>query len=124
MFRGFAVGTVGWGVLCAVLAAAGPAAADNPHFHILSSQDLCNLVWPASRAIPDPSKPVGTICVREGGLLLRLHRDLPDVFANSTELEPGKVPELPWNSVRVNPNDPLSDWIIPDCHVPDRIDCR
>jgi hypothetical protein len=126
MVRRFAVGAIGWAVFCAGLIAAGPAYADDgaPPFHILSSQDLCNLVWPNSEAQPDPAVPVGTICVRQGGLLLRLHRDLPDVLAYTTELEPGKVLELPYNSVRINPNDPMSDWLIPDCNVPDRTDCR
>jgi hypothetical protein len=116
MFRGFAVGAVGWGVLCAGFATAGPAYADDgdPPFHILSSQDLCNVVLPFSEAQPSPAVPVGTICVRQGGVFLRLHRALPKYIAYSTELEPGKVPQLPYNSTRVDPNDPLSDWIIPD----------
>jgi hypothetical protein len=77
--------------------------------------------------MPDPAKQapaVGLICVRQGGLLLRLARDMPAIVANTFVLEPGKAPELPKGSVRVNPNDPLSDWIIPDCSVPDRIDCN
>ena len=49
---------------------------------------------------------------------------MPAIFNNIFYLEPGKAPELPKGSVRVNPNDPLSDWIIPDCYVPDRIDCN
>ena len=39
-------------------------------------------------------------------------------------VEPGKAPQLPIGSQRVNPNDPLSDWIIPDCYVPGRADCQ
>jgi hypothetical protein len=126
MRRALTVGVLGWAALCAGPVGAGSADADDgvPPFHVLSSQDLCNLIWPNSEPQPDPAVPVGTLCVLQGGLLLRLHRDLPDIFAFTAELEPGKVPELPYNSERVNPNDPLSDWLIPDCYVPDRIDCR
>ena len=128
MIRRLAVCGVGLGLLSAGLGAAPPARADDgPPFHILSAQDLCNLVWPSTEAMPDPAKQppaVGLICVRQGGALLRLDRDMPLIFTHSFTLEPGKVPELPKGSVRVNPTDPLSDWIIPDCYVPDRIDCN
>ena len=129
MPRGLAVAAVGLGLLSAGFGAS-PVRADpdpGPSYHILSAQDLCNLVWPSSEAMPDPSKEppaVGLICVRQGGLLLRGARDMPAIFNNTFYLEPGKAPELPKGSVRVNPKDPLSDWIIPDCYVPDRIDCN
>ena len=133
MPRGLAVAVVGLGLLSAGLGgapparAAGPPAPADPPFHILSAQDLCNLVWPSTEAMPDPAKQppaVGLICVRQGGLLLRLARDQPLIFSSTFTLEPGRAPELPKGSVRVNPSDPLSDWIIPDCYVPDRIDCN
>ena len=126
MRRGLAITAVGLGLVSAGLGGA-PAPQADPGYHILSAQDLCNLVWPSSEAQPDPAKQppaVGLICVRQGGALLRLARDMPAIFANVFVLEPGKAPELPKGSVRVNPNDPLSDWIIPDCNVPDRIDCN
>ena len=100
----------------------GAYAASGGTFHILSSQDLCNLIWPSSEAQPNPMQ-FGAICVRQGGVLLRLTRD-SILFNNTFTLAPGRVPELPKESVRVNPADPLSDWIIPDCYVPDRIDCN
>jgi hypothetical protein len=124
MLRGIAVTTVGLGVLAGEFAATSPAYADEPPFHVLSSQDLCNLVWPGSQAMPDPAKPVGTICARQGGLLSRLASMMPTIFVDTRVLEPGKVPQLPMGSQRVNPDDPLSDWIIPDCYVPGRIDCE
>lgn len=127
MRRGLGIAAVGIGFASAGFMGSPPAQADDPPYHILSAQDLCNLVWPSSEAMPDPAKQppaVGLICVRQGGALLRLARDMPAIFSNSFTLEPGKAPELPKGSVRVNPNDPLSDWIIPDCYVPDRIDCN
>lgn len=124
MFWEIAVGAAGLGVLTAGLAATSPAYADDPPFHILSSQDLCNLIWPGSQAMPDPAKPVGAICARQGGLLSRLSNSMPSIFRDTRILEPGKAPELPIGSVRVDPNDPLSDWIIPDCYVPGRVDCQ
>ncbi len=124
MLRGVAVTAVGLGVLGAASSATPPAYADGPPYHILSSQDLCNLIWPSSQAMPDPSKPVGTICTRQGGLLSRLARALPGTFQDTVILEPGKSVQLPIGSVRVNPEDPLSDWVIPDCHIPGRIDCQ
>ncbi len=133
MIRGLAVCGVGLALVSAGLGGAPPLRADPdppapaPAYHILSAQDLCNLVYPSSEAMPDPAKEppaVGLICVRQGGALLRLARDQPAIFSNTFVLEPGKAPELPKGSVRVNPKDPLSDWIIPDCYVPDRIDCN
>ncbi|MFZ1178085.1 MAG: hypothetical protein WAO15_17795 [Mycobacterium sp.] len=129
MIRGLAVCGLGLGLLSAGLGGAPALRADPdpPPYHILSAQDLCNLVWPTSEAMPDPAKQppaVGLVCVRQGGLLLRLARDQPAIFSNTFALEPGKAPELPKGSVRVNPKDPLSDWIIPDCYIPDRIDCN
>jgi hypothetical protein len=124
MLQRKAVGAVGLGFLLAVLAATSPAYAGPTGSHVLSAQDLCNLVWPNSEAMPNPRKPVGLICVRQGGLLLRLARDFPAVVTNTFILEPGRAPELPFNSVRVDPGNPLSDWVIPDCSVPDRIDCH
>ncbi len=118
---------IGYGLLGAPPAKTDPDPAPDNGYHILSAQDLCNLVYPSSEAMPDPSKQppaVGLICVRQGGALLRLARDQPAIFSNTFTLEPGKAPELPKGSVRVNPTDPLSDWIIPDCYVPDRIDCN
>lgn len=124
MLREIAVTAVGLGVLGAEFAATPSAYADDPSSHILSSQNLCDLVWPGSQAMPDPAKPVGTICARQGGLLSRLSNMMPSIFVDTRVLEPGKFPQLPMGSQRVNPNDPLSDWIIPDCYVPGRIDCQ
>ncbi len=124
MLRGIAATAVGLGVLGAGFASTTPAHADDPPFHILSSQDLCSLIWPGSQAMPDPAKPVGTICARLGGVLSRLSNIMPTIFVDTRVLEPGKAPELPIGSQRVNPNDPLSDWIIPDCYVPGRVDCQ
>lgn len=115
---------VGLCVLGAGLVAAPLTSADDGEgFHILSAQDLCNLVWPSSQAQPNPGE-FGLICVRQGGVLFRLSRDMPDIFHYTFTPAPGKAPELPKGSVRVDPTDPLSDWIIPDCHVPGRIDCQ
>jgi len=100
----------------------GAYAASGGTFHILSSQDLCNLVWPGSEVQPDPLD-FGAICVRQGGVLERLTRQ-NILFRYTLPLKPGTLPELPKESVRVNPADPMSDWIIPDCYVPDRIDCN
>lgn len=124
MLREIAVTAAGLGVLGSGLAAPTPASADDPPFHILSSQSLCDLIWQGSQAMPDPSKPIGTICARRGGLLSRLSNMMPTIFTDSRVLEPGKVPELPIGSRRVDPDDPLSDWIIPDCYVPGRVDCQ
>lgn len=124
MLREISVAAMGVGVLGAAIAAAAPAYADDPPFHVLSSQSLCNLIWPGSQAMPDPAKPVGTICARQGGLLSRLSGMMPSIFVDTRVLEPGKFPQLPIDSQRVNPNDPLSDWVIPDCHVPGRMDCQ
>ena len=123
MFRQiFALGAAGMGVIGAGLGLSAPGQADEPPFHILSTQDLCNLVWPTSQAMPNPEY-FGAICVRHGGVLLRLSRAMPDVISNTFVLDPGSAPELPITSARVNPNDPLSDWLIPDCNIPNRIDC-
>jgi hypothetical protein len=124
MLRGITVAAVGLGVVGAGFATTAPGYADDPPFHVLSSQNLCNLIWPSSQAMPDPSKPVGTVCVRQGGLLSRLAKALPGTFQDTFILEPGKAQQLPVGSVRINPNDPLSDWLIPDCHVPGRVDCQ
>lgn len=106
------------------MAASGTARADDPAppYHILSSQDLCNLIWPASQAMPDPAE-FGTVCVRHGGVLMRLSRALPAFVANTFALKPGAAVELPVGSARVNPDDPMSDWLIPDCAVAARLDC-
>lgn len=124
MLRMIAAVASGLGALGIATAAALPAYADNPPFHILSSQSLCDLIWPGSQAMPDPSKPVGTICSRQGGLLSRLSGAMPTIFVDTRVLEPGKAPQLPMGSQRVHPNDPLSDWVIPDCYVPGRVDCQ
>lgn len=124
MLREINAATVGLGVLAAGFTVAAPAHADDPPFHVLSSQSLCDLIWPGSQAMPDPSKPVGTICARQGGLLSRLSSMMPTIFVDTRVLEPGKAPQLPTGSQRVNPNDPLSDWVIPDCYVPGRVDCQ
>lgn len=123
MFRSIMSVAAGLGMVGFGVATALPAQADEPPFHILSTQDLCNLVWPTSQAMPNPEY-FGAICVRQGGLLLRMARAMPDVMTNTFVLDPGAAPELPIDSVRVNPNDPLSDWVIPDCYVPGRIDCQ
>ncbi|OOK84572.1 hypothetical protein BZL29_0807 [Mycobacterium kansasii] len=47
-------------------------------------------------------------------MLLRLARDQPAIFSNTFTLEPGKAPELPKGSVRVNPKDPLSGICQPE----------
>jgi hypothetical protein len=124
VLRGISVAALGLGVAGAGFAAPAAVHADDPPFHILSSQSLCNLIWPGSQAMPDPAKPIGTICARQGGLLSRLSGMMPTIFVDQRVLEPGKAPQLPIGSQRVNPNDPLSDWIIPDCHVPGRADCQ
>ncbi len=54
-----------------------------------SSQDLCNLIWPTSQALPDPAEPVGTICVRRGGLLTRLSRAFPASVSDTYKPRPG-----------------------------------
>lgn len=124
MLRGIAVTAVGLAILGSGFAATTPAHADDPACHILSSQNLCNLIWPGSQAMPDPAQPIGTICARRGGVLTHLSNMMPTIFMDSRVLEPGKLPELPVGSRRVDPDDPLSDWIIPDCHVPGRVDCQ
>jgi len=123
MLREMKLAAVGLGVLGAGFSAISPAYADDS-YHILSSQDLCNLIWPSSQAMPDPARPVGTICTRQGGLLSRLAKAMPGTFQDTVILEPGKAVQLPIGSARVNPDDPLSDWIIPDCNIPGRVDCR
>jgi len=106
-----------------LLAPAAVASADGTPFHILSAQSLCNLVWPTSQAMPDPGQPVGTICVRPGGILERLSKAFPAFVSSSFKLEPGAAVQLPVGSVRIDPTNPLSDWVIPDCSTPGRIDC-
>lgn len=115
----------GLGVVTAPPAFADPPAQPQGEtgYHILSSQNLCNLVWPTSQAMPDPAEPVGTICVRHGGLLTRLSRAFPAFVSDTYKLAPGSAKELPVGSVRIHPNDPLSDWLIPDCNIPNRVDC-
>jgi hypothetical protein len=122
--RGIAVTAVGLGVEGSGFAATAPAQGDDPPFHILRKQNLGDLIWPGSQAMPDPSKPVGSICARQGGGLSRLPNIMRTTFADTRVVEPGKAPELPVGSQRVNPNDPLSDWIIPDCYLPGRVDCQ
>lgn len=126
-----AVTVAGLGLVAGLgVIAAPPVMADPPAqplgeapYHVLSSQDLCNLIWPTSQAMPDPAEPVGTICVRRGGLLTRLSRAFPAFVSDTYKLAPGAANELPVGSVRIHPDDPLSDWLIPDCHIPNRIDC-
>lgn len=126
-----AVTVAGLGLVAGLgVVAAPPVMADPPAqplgeapYHVLSSQDLCNLIWPTSQALPDPAEPVGTICVRRGGLLTRLSRAFPAFVSDTYKLAPGSANELPVGSVRIRPDDPLSDWLIPDCHIPNRIDC-
>lgn len=110
------------GAVCSSLIQMPYALADSTPYHVLSSQDLCNLIWPTSQAMPDPAK-FGALCVRKGGVLERLARQMPAIYSNTFKLEPGSVVELPVGSARINPEDPLSDWVIPDCDVPHRIDC-
>lgn len=110
-------------VLGTVLASPPVATAEKPPYHILSAQNLCNLAWPSSQAMPDPAKPVGTLCVRHGGVIERFANAAPNLFSNKLALEAGSILQLPVGSVRINPEDPMSDWIIPDCHIPNRIDC-
>jgi hypothetical protein len=74
--------------------------------------------------VPDPSKPVGTICARQRSLLSRLPNVMSTIFVDTRVLEPGKFPQLPIGAQRVDPNDPLPDWIIPDGYVPGRADCQ
>jgi hypothetical protein len=102
---------------------AATATAEESQYHILSAQNLCNLAWPSSQAMPDPAKPVGTLCIRHGGVIERVANAAPNLFSNRLALEPGSVLQLPLGSVRINPADPMSDWLIPDCHVPNRLDC-
>lgn len=117
VFAGICTAAVACGI------AAAPAQADDaaPN-HILSAQNLCDLVWPTSQVMPDPAR-FGAVCVRHDGLLFRMSRALPNFFTSMFRLEPGSALELPVGSTRTNPNDPLSDWIIPDCSVPNRTDC-
>lgn len=56
-------------------------------------------------------------------VLSRLSNMMTTIFMDPRVLEPGKGPELPIGSKRVAPEDPLSDWIIPDYYVPGRVDC-
>ena len=106
------------GVLSVGFVADPLAQADEPPFHVLSSQDLCNLIL-AKFAGDAPSEIWSHLC--------KARRDprpaMPSFFSNTFTLEPGAAPELPIGSVRVDPNNLLSDWIIPDCHVPGRLDC-
>jgi hypothetical protein len=110
-------------VFVSLLTMAPAATAEKPPYHILSAQNLCNLAWPSSQAMPDPAKPVGTLCVRHGGVIERFANAAPNLFSNKLTLEPGSILQLPLGSVRINPDDPMSDWLIPDCHIPNRLDC-
>lgn len=123
VFRGAVVGLACGGAACGMSVAGTAHADDQPSVHILSAQDLCNLVWPSSQAVPDDTT-FGALCVRPGGLLERLHRTWPASFEYQFQLKPGSAVELPVGSVRVDPNDPMSAWIIPDCYIPNRIDCQ
>ncbi|KWX20051.1 hypothetical protein AFM11_32290 [Mycolicibacterium wolinskyi] len=62
--------------------------------------------------MPRPDK-FGTVCARKGGVLERLAKSMPSFVSDTFNLEPGSAVELPVGSVRVNPDDPMSDWIIP-----------
>ena len=97
----------------ALIVGAGNARADDPPFHVLSAQGLCDMIWPGSQVMPDPAK-FGANCVRQDGVLSRLSRALPTLVADTYVLEPGKAVQLPTGSVRTDPKDPLSDWLIPD----------
>lgn len=108
-----AVAIAGLGMSLTGIGAAPVAFAEEPPFHILSSQDLCNRIWPTSQAMPRPEE-FGAMCARKGGVLERLSKSFPAFVSNTFKLEPGSAVELPVGSVRVNPNDPISDWIIPD----------
>lgn len=100
------------------------AVAEEQQFHILSAQDLCNLAWPASQAMPSPSEPEEAfVCVRHGGVLQRLANAMPTMMANTKVMKPGSALELPIGSFRIDPSDPMSAWLIPDCQVPGRLDC-
>jgi len=82
MTRVVVASVVGLGILSGALAAPpGRANGDEPSFHVLSAQDLCNLIWPSSQAMPDPSK-FGAVCVRQGGVFLPVLRALPSLVSN------------------------------------------
>lgn len=106
-----------------VFASAPTALADEPPYHVLSAQDLCDLIWQGSHAVSDP-QTFGTVCIRQDGLLAHLAKVEPTLFTNKFRLEPGNAEELPVGSLRVNPKDPLSAWMIPDCSIPGQIDCQ
>jgi hypothetical protein len=107
------------------IAVGSPASADEPStpgHHVLSTQNVCDLVWPGSAAQPNPAK-FGAACVRSSGLMMRLAKAFPAFASNLFVLDPGSAPELPIGSARINPSDPISDWVIPDCYVQNRVDC-
>lgn len=111
------------GIGVGVFASAATALADDPPYHVLSAEDLCDLIWRGSHAVSDPQK-FGTVCIRQDGLLAHLAKVEPTLFSNKFHLEPGSAEELPVGSLRVDPKDPLSAWIIPDCSIPGQIDCQ
>src|SRR5579875_502886 len=119
MFRRLAL--IGLAFFNIELVAPSPAQADDPPANIMSVQDLCNLIYPGSQAMANPSE-FGAACVKQDLVPIRAARGLPTLVVYA--LEPGKDPELPIGSVRVDPDDPLSNWIIPDCDVPERNDCQ
>lgn len=120
--RGIAAAGTCLGMFWIGIGVAPSAFGDEAPFHILSSQDLCNSIWPTSQAMPRPDE-FGTVCARKGGVLERLSKSMPAFISDTFKLEPGSAVELPVGSVRVNPDDPMSDWIIPDCHVSGGPEC-
>ncbi|MGV0814954.1 hypothetical protein ABQF34_23565 [Mycolicibacterium boenickei] len=110
------------GMICTGMGLVPNAFGDETPYHIRSAQDLCNSIWPTSQAMPRPDE-FGTVCARKGGVLERLSKSMPAFISDTFKLEPGSAVELPVGSVRVNPDDPMSDWIIPDCHVSGGPEC-
>lgn len=120
--RGIVAASACLGMMCTGIGLAPNAFADEVPYHIRSAQDLCNSIWPTSQAMPRPDE-FGTVCARKGGVLERLSKSMPAFISDTFKLEPGSAVELPVGSVRVNPEDPMSDWIIPDCHVSGGPEC-
>jgi hypothetical protein len=112
MFRKTVLSTVPLGLAAAAAIAAPVAHADAQPYYVMSSQQLCDVIWPFSQAAPDPAK-FGTVCVRSGGMLERLSKAMPAFISDKVVLEPGSAAALPAGSARVDPANPMSDWMIP-----------